>query len=280
MMLIALIGHVLVALVLAALAARLRTGRADVRGGALELCTALSLPIFGGAAVLVSLFLETFFRRRTRPVRPRDLLPADAGAGTRPLPGTVDILRVGLDADPLEDLLLSTREDSLERGLQRLARSSSPDALERLKEALDDPRRDVRVRVRSLLVGLEKKLQRAAQASASALERASARRRLAVLAADPSGARQHLDRAADELRAAAKRGFDPGVLLELSSLLLELGELAEARRAADVVVEHRPADVRGYVARLEASFRLGDRAAVECDAATLDRLGGAPGRAG
>lgn len=264
--------HLAAALAVGALAGRLRAGRWGSSAGLLEFGMAAALPGLGAPAALLGLALERLFARTARPVSAAELTADDGPRAARGTLAPEEVLRIGVDAVPVEDRLRAGDPEALELCLQRLARSRSPEALERLREAAAVPRADVRVRLRALLVRLEREFMRDVREGRDPGVRGGARRALARLAGDPATAREHLEQAVAIYREGLRRRFDPEWALVLGSLLLELDRPAEAFDAYGEAVRRRPADPRGYAGRMQASFRLKDRAAVERDARRLAAL--------
>ena len=185
--------HLAAALAVGAFAGRLRTGRWTTLDGLLEFGVAFALPGAGAPAVLLGLGLERLFARTARPATAADLTEEPGPGPARPPFPPEDVLRIGVDAGPVEDRLCSDDSDALELCLQRLARSRSKDALDRLREAGSTSRADVRVRLRTLMVRLEREFMRDVREGPDPGVRGSARARLASslgqLNGHPTGAR-------------------------------------------------------------------------------------------
>jgi tetratricopeptide (TPR) repeat protein len=261
--------HLAAAVVLGAFAGRLRAGRWGTLDGLLEFGVAIALPGLGAPAALLGLGLERLFARTVRPASAAELTEEHGPVAARPPFPPEDVLRIGVDAGPVEDRLCSDDPDALELCLQRLARSRSRDALERLREAGATSRPDVRVRLRTLMVRLEREFMRDVREGRDPGVRGDARQALARLAGDPATAREHLEQAVAIYREGLRRRFDPAWALALGELLLDLDRPGEAFDAYTEVVHRRPADPRGYAGRMQAAFRQGDRDALRRDARRL-----------
>lgn len=258
-----------------ALGASLARGRGlTLRGSALEFFTALLLPGVGALGVLIQIVMEALFRWTVEPAGAAELFEANVeDPARRARVNPLEEIRAGIMAAPFGETLDGGEPLQLDLAMRRLAGAATPAALLRLREALESPSRDVRVRARGLLVRVEEKLLTLLRSSADPAERGRAHVKLAALSPDGRTARRHLEQAAAAFREAPARGpADPSVGLELGQVLLGLGDAAGAREAFNRHLHRHPRDPRGYVGRAQASFRLGDRSSLRLDFAYLALL--------
>jgi hypothetical protein len=265
-----LAGYLAAALLVWLVAAAARKRPLSLRWGLHDFLTAVLVPGAGLITGALGLVLELVFVRSVRRGGADDLfrrVPEDALADR--VPDAIEKLRSGTAVAPFGETLAAGEPEEIDRSLRRLSRSDAPSAVERLKEALRSPRRDVRVRARGLLVRLEDDLVRVIQKSKDPLERGRACRRLASLSVDVETAKQYLERASVEFRSAATASATSNARLELAKTLLELGDAATARDMAEWYLVRHPADVDAYRTRLKAHLILRDLPAIRRDCAAL-----------
>jgi tetratricopeptide (TPR) repeat protein len=259
-------AHVALALGLGLLAASLRGRPFRASRGALDALVVLALPGIGALTVLGALALERLFRRRDP--RPPETDPADDAPIREVDP--LEELRIGTAVAPFAEILALGDLEEVDRALRRLVDSERPAVLRLLKDALQSPRLEVRVRVRGLLVRLEDRLRIRARDADDPVERARAARKLGELSVDPATVRQQFADAVRAYEDALASRPDSAAGGELGQLLLLLGE---AERARDVLTQHlreHPDDLEARHARARASLRLADVPAVRRDCRTLD----------
>src|SRR5262249_23049619 len=145
------------------------------------------------------------------------------------LPDPIETLRIGTLVAPFAETLASGELEEVDRSLRRLLRADSPGSIDRLKEALRSPRREVRVRAPGLLVREADELVGLVRSSKNPEERAGACRRLASLSVDRETAKQYLERAVADFRAAAHGSAAWKARLELARTALLLGDPLMAR---------------------------------------------------
>jgi len=263
-----LAAHVGLALAVGLLSAAVRGRPFRVSRGLLEGLIALALPVVGPLTALAALALEGAFRRG-RPRHDEPETPSEDAAAVREV-DPLEELRVGTTVSPVAEILALGDLEEIDRALRRLIESDRPAVQRLLKDALQSPRLEVRVRVRGLLVRLEDRLLSRARGADDPLDRARASRKLAELSADPATVRQHLGDAvrAFEESLAADPGSSAGG--ELGRALLLLGESERAREVLTRHLQDHPEDPEARLARAQASLRLADVPAARRDCASLD----------
>src|SRR5262245_47594638 len=185
-----LLAHVGIAAALGLLSAVLHGRPFRLSWGLPDAFLALALPVIGPLTVLSALILERVFRlRRGRPVERE--APEEDPAPIREL-DPLEELRIGTSVAPVAETLALGDLELIDRTLRRLVESDRPAVLRLLKDALQSPRLEVRVRARGLLVRAEDRLLTLSREAEDPLERARASRKLADLSADPATARQYL----------------------------------------------------------------------------------------
>jgi hypothetical protein len=264
----ALGAHVAAAIAVGLLSAGVRGRPFRLSRGLLDGLIALALPVVGPLTALAGLALERAFRRR-------DQTPAELDAAVEEPPALREVdpleeLRVGTTVAPVAEILALGDLEEVDRTLRRLVESDRPAVLRLLKDALQSPRLEVRLRARGLLVRVEDRLMTRARVADDPVDRARASRKLADLSSDPVTVRQHLRDAARAFEESL--AIDPGSAAggELGRTLLLLGE---AERARDVLTRHlrnHPDDDEARLARAQASVRLADVPAARRDCRALD----------
>jgi hypothetical protein len=263
--------HVLSAALLAGAAAAVRGRRPSLAEVGLEFSTAFLLPVAGTLTVGVQILLEALFGRLVRPTPASRLLEPDEEI--EPESGTfADELRIGTSVAPLAETLATGDEETIDLALQRLARAESPAALARLRQALASGRREVRVRVRGLMVRLEDRLVRLIRTTRDPAQRGLAFRRLALLSLDPITAAEHLEHAAESFREALALDPSSAAGLDLGRVLLAQGKPGPAGKAFSEHLYRHPSDPRGYLGRAEARLGMRDLRGVRLDLSVLAGL--------
>jgi hypothetical protein len=264
-----LLAHVGIAALVGLVSAAARGRPIRLSWGLPDAALALALPVVGPLTALLALILERAFRRRG--VRSAELdAPAEEGSPIREL-DPLEELRVGTAVAPVGEILAMGDLEEIDRALRRLVESDRPPVLRLLKDALQSPRLEVRVRARGLLVRAEDRLLARVRDAEDPLDRARASRKLADLSADSVTARQHLRDAArafeDSLAA------DPASVAgtELGRTLLLLGETERAREILTRHLRNHPGDAEARLVRAQASLRLSDVAAARRDCTALDQ---------
>jgi predicted Zn-dependent protease len=263
-----LLAHVAVALAVGLVSAAARGRPFRPSWGVPDAILSLALPVLGPLIALAALVFERAFRRRG--LRSTELDAAsDEPAAIREL-DPLEELRVGTAVAPVSEILAIGDLEEIDRTLRRLIDSDRPAVLRLLKDALQSPRLEVRVRARGLLVRAEDRLLTRARDAEDPLERARASHKLAGLCADAATARQHLGDAARscEESLAADPSSAAGALL--GRLLLQLGEVERAREILTLHLRNHPDDTDARLVRAQASLRLSDVAAARRDCAALD----------
>jgi predicted Zn-dependent protease len=261
-------AHVLIAVAVGLVSAGARGRPFRPSWGLPDLLLALALPVIGPLVALLALALERVFRRRGVRWAPLDA-PREEAAAIREL-DPLEELRVGTSVAPVAEVLALGDLEEVDRTLRRLIESDRPAVPRLLKDALQSPRLEVRVRARGLLVRAEDRLLARSRDAEDPLDRARASRKLADLSVDPATARAHLR---DAARACEESlAIDPGSAAgaELGRALLLLGE---AERAREILTRHlskHPGDAEARLVRAQASLRLSDVAAARRDCAALD----------
>jgi hypothetical protein len=263
-----LLAHAALAAGVGLLSAALRGRPFRLSLGLPDALLSLGLPVLGPLVALGALVLERAFRRAgVRPAVPE--APLDLPAPIREL-DPLEELRIGTAVAPVGEILATGNLDEVDRTLRRLLDSDRPAVLRLLKDALQSPRLDVRVRARGLLVRAEDRLLGRARDADDPLERARASRKLADLSADPLTARQHLRDAARAFEESL--ASDPASVagVELGETLLLLGESERAREILSRHLRHHPEDREARLVRAQASLRLADVAAARRDCEAFD----------
>jgi hypothetical protein len=267
-----LVAHVLVALAVGLVSAAARGRPFRPAWGLPDAILSLALPVIGPLVALTALVLERAFRRRGGTWAPKDAL-SELPAPIREL-DPLEELRVGTRVAPVAETLAVGNLEEVDRALRRLIESDRPPVLRLLKDALQSPRLEVRVRARGLLVRAEDRLLTRARDAEDPLERARASRKLADLSADPLTARAHLRDAARACEESLAADPDSVAGADLGRTLLLLGE---AERAREILTRHlriHPQDAEARLLRAQANLRLSDVAAARRDCAALDRSEG------
>ncbi len=258
--------HVAMAVGVGLLSASLRGRPIRLSRGALDALIALALPAVGPLTALGALALERFFRRPEP--RPPEADPSDDAPVREVDP--LEELRIGTTVAPIAEILALGDLEEVDRALRRLVDSDRPAVLRLLKDALQSPRLEVRVRVRGLLVRLEDRLRVRVRDAEDPLDRARAARKLAELSVDAATVRQHLGDAvhAFEDELAARPASPAGG--ELGQVLLLLGEAERARDVLTLHLRDHPDDSEARHARAQANLRLADVPAARRDCEALD----------
>jgi hypothetical protein len=262
-----LAAHAAVAMAVGLLSAAVRGRPLRLSRGALDVLIALAIPVVGPLTVLITLALEVAFRRP-------DPRPAEIDAsGAEPAPprerDPLEELRIGTTVAPFAEVLALGDLEEVDRTLRRLADSDRPSVLRLLKDALQSPRLEVRLRVRGILVRVEDRLRTRARDGEDPLQRARASRKLADLSADPVTIRQHLRDAVRGFEESLVADPDGRACGELGHALLLLGEHERARDALSRHLAAHPDDRDARLARARANLRLSDVAAARLDGAAL-----------
>lgn len=262
-----LAAHLSIAVGVGLLSAAIRSRPFRPAAGALDALIAFLLPVVGPATVLAGLGLELAFRRRGAATPP---VPAASEAPERDREiDPVEELRIGTTVSPVAEVLALGDLEEIDRTLRRLVQSDRPGSLLLIRDALQSARLDVRVRARGLIVRVEDRLMARVREAKDPLERARACRKLACLSADAVSLREHA-RAAVAAYEEALAG-DPAspAGAELGRLLLQMGELDQARRVLTDHLRSHPDDSEARLARAQAALRAADLPAARRDCATL-----------